>query len=968
MRSLPGEPGMQRDLIVRSLRERLPGYLPGYLPITGSKADAIHQVFARYLSLLDAGTRGLRERYRLAFLDMLGIHLLPAQPARVPVTFQLAPDSPVDVTLAADSQVAAVPPPLPPDPLANDAVTESPPVVFFTERTVTLARAKLKALYSIDPQRDEYADHVSSQARDFTVFGGMVRMEHAIYLGHDRLFKLGGHDITLLIQCTLDVAPLRPLDLHWQYLTDGGWITLERIDEEDTTRGLTRDGQIALRLSCGPDARRETFGGRTSYWVRGTLKTPVLRGEQLRANPLTINELGVRVKFRKTGLLPEAGFMDGVALDLSKAFYPFGAQPLAYNTFYLASRELFQRGGARETIAFTITKAFASGAAPNFAWEYFGSGAWQKLSVEPAGFDFTASGAVTFLCPRDWQESDVNGVRNYWLRLRVTDPVDASEASPLVVGGIALSYAYLTDPEVLDHCLTRNEFVFEDQTEAARWPDRSFDPFRPVSDLDPTWHFGFDQRLPAGLISTFVKVPGAEEEAPNSASAFTWEYLAREGWRQLGVRDETNGLRQSGMIQFIGPPDAVSTPGQGGDLFRIRARLKAGAHPDARPLGGVWLNSAWARHSARVEQELLAKSDGTQDQAMRFVNAPVLEGESIEVEEWRGRGEGWRLLARELAETELRYERDPVADRISAVWVRWRARPFLYEAGPRGRVFVIERATGLIRFGNGEQGMVPPAGSNIVASYSSGGGSAGNLAAATVTQLRSAVPFVVGASNPVAAEGGADAETLPSVQLRGPQQLRHRGRAIAAGDIEWIARDASPEIARARCLSATGPEGFSQRGWISVIVVPHASSPQRQPAPSAELQRRIAARLRERVPATVARRIRVIEPSYLPVSVGVEAVPLDPNEATLIEARLRRRLDRFLHPLTGGPEGEGWQFGERLQLSNLAVIIENTEGIDYAHDIRLFVGDAEQSESIAVPRDALICAGAHEIKLVLRAG
>jgi hypothetical protein len=1065
-----------------SLLRRLPGYTPEWTPAPGSRGCALLHVLARYRALLDIGAQGLSERNLLAMLDMLAVPLLTAQAARAPLLFRLAPNCPVDVTLAADSQAAAQLPPPPPSPLTTTPAGDPAPVLFFTEQTITLARAKLTSLYSVDPGSDTYADHSASLTNGFTVFGDMERTEHAIYLGHDLLFKLGGHELTLLLQCTLGAAPQKPLDIHWQYLSEAGWITLQRAEEEDTTRGLTRDGQIALRLACGPDAKKETFSGRKTYWVRGTLNTPVIRGEHMRHNPLTINDLRIRVRFKKKDLLPEAAFADNMRLDVTKDYYPFGQQPATFNTFYIGSNEVFQRGGARVQLEVMLSKP---GGPKNLAlqWEYYSNGGWQILGIEPASagsdpyvfgtgydllfltvvstnalpsegrslvivatvntalhvrifdrdgvrvvdkpesgllggqtltslkqrmnplpdksrlspaekqkffqdatfvaghtIDLTSAQRISFTCPFGWQENEVNGTKNRWLRVRITQgsysdiqqvpitsggpslPVAVNTQAP-VISKLSLSYTYLTDPEMLDHCLTRNEFQFEDHTDDARWPDRSFDPFWPVSDERPALHFGFDQRLPAGLVSTYVQVPGSEELAPGSASAFTWEYLSRSGWQQLDVLDETIGFRQSGMVQCIGPPDAVAAPGLGGNAYRIRARLKDGADRTELPVSGIWLNSIWASHRARVEQEPLGVADGTPAQAVRFARNPVLPGETIEVREWAGTGEGWRLIANQVPETDMRYERDPISKKMTAAWVRWRERRDLYDAQPADRVYELERATGLLRFGNGVQGMIPPAGSRITATYLTGGGYAGNVAQDTITQLRSTAPFVASVTNPVPAAGGADNEASAAIRERGPQCLRHRDRAVSLSDIEWIARDASPEVARARCLAITGPDGHAQRGCITVIVVPRTSAD--RPWPSAELQRQVAEHLRARVPAGVVRRLRVIEPRYVALNVSAEIVPAYPAAAARVEALLHDGISRFLHPLTGGPRGTGWGFGEALHVSNIAAAIEGTDGVDYARDIRLYVNGGEECRSVTVPEDALLCSGEHEFKLAV---
>jgi hypothetical protein len=131
------------------------------------------------------------------------------------------------------------------------------------------------------------------------------------------------------------------------------------------------------------------------------------------------------------------------------------------------------------------------------------------------------------------------------------------------------------------------------------------------------------------------------------------------------------------------------------------------------------------------------------------------------------------------------------------------------------------------------------------------------------------------------------------------------------------------------------------------------------------LQRRVAGYLRARVPVSVVQRVLVVEPSYVALNVSAEIVPKDPNDAATVETQLRDNLNRFLHPLTGGPGGNGWGFGEDVHLSNIASVIEATDGVDYARDIRLFVDGGERCQSVAVPRDTLICSGAHELKLAV---
>jgi hypothetical protein len=47
-------------------------------------------------------------------------------------------------------------------------------------------------------------------------------------------------------------------------------------------------------------------------------------------------------------------------------------------------------------------------------------------------------------------------------------------------------------------------------------------------------------------------------------------------------------------------------------------------------------------------------------------------------------------------------------------------------------------------------------------------------------------------------------------------------------------------------------------------------------------------------------------------------------------------LRRFLHPLTGGPDGDGWAFGRNIYVSELYELLEGIAGVDYVPDIVLY--------------------------------
>lgn len=715
----------------------------------------------------------------------------------------------------------------------------------------------------------------------------------------------------------------------------------------------------------------------------------------------TIDVIQVRVGFTKANLAPESAYADAARLDTANHFHPFGRQPAPYATFYLASREVFQRRNAQVVLAVALAQAGTTSGNPLIRAEYRRDDGWAPLTElheyrdATAGFTAPAplpggtlqTGTIEFVCPGNWVEAEVNGERNYWLRFRI-DSGDYGQPlqiavepdgsggykvvsqpatlQPPVIANLRLQYTYSTDPALPGHCITYNDFAFRDHSEDARWPRRPFQPFEPVADRYPALHLGFTGRPPAGLVSLYAQV-SRRASAEATLLPFVWEYRSERGWTELSVLDETSGLRGSGTLQFVGAPDAVAADGLGGTLYRIRARLKPGYRvaDHLLPVDGLWLNAVPASQGERVDQELLGISTGNPEQTFTLspLRVPVLPGEVLEVREWSGRGDDWQTAVQGVPEQDLRLERDPRnLTTPTAAWVRWQARPHLYTSGAGDRHYTIDHATGTMRFGGKGYGAIPPAGARIVMSFATGGGLAGNVPAGTIRELRSGVSYVETVFNPLAASGGAAMESVAAGRERATRRLRHRDRAVSAEDYEWLAREASPEVVRVRCLPAEGPAGRGERGRVRLILIPQST--EAMPAPSLALTESVLAYLRARASAGIGEGLQIDPPDYVRVGIRADIVPLLAEEAALVEARIRQQLAAYLHPLSGGPDGTGWDFGAPVDLSAVASLLETTAGVDYVSFLQLQADGAVYADQVPVGPDALVAAGDHQLKIL----
>jgi predicted phage baseplate assembly protein len=434
------------------------------------------------------------------------------------------------------------------------------------------------------------------------------------------------------------------------------------------------------------------------------------------------------------------------------------------------------------------------------------------------------------------------------------------------------------------------------------------------------------------------------------------------------AQGETLTLRDPVSRAYVGgevvdaPPARFGTP-----RTWLRARFDATADPPPVALAALAPNATTLSQTEAIAGEVVGSSDGSPRQALFVRRPPVLEGETVEVRELEGARAPVDLpiLERELAAAGLagaaRTVRDPRTAEISEVWVRWALRASLGLSGPADRHYTVDRAAGRILFGDGVHGRIPPAAPDDVrADYRTGGGAVGNVVAGQISAMVSAVP-ASRVANPRPAAGGADGELHDAVLLRGPHVLRHRRMAITAADGADLAHETCQAVARARVLGARDAFGRQQPGSTRVIVVPQVDDP--QPVPDPELRRRVRAALAARAPATAAAGIVVVAPDYVPIGADVTVRAMPAAEPGQVRAAVLAELEAFLHPLHGGPDGAGFDFGRAVFLSDIARALEALDGVDVVTAVALTRDGVQQGERVTVGPDQLVCAGPLQVTL-----
>ncbi|MDQ2976073.1 MAG: putative baseplate assembly protein [Acidobacteriota bacterium] len=750
------------------------------------------------------------------------------------------------------------------------------------------------------------------------------------------------------------------------------------------------------------------------YEIRVSFLT--LEGVCRRSTPDPNRAIALDLTFNVSGIEPEQAFADGTKLDLTKPFYPFGQQPQPGSVFYFSSEEIFSKPGAKMQIyvARTVTPLdsfdIPSGQKRHdldhlIGWEYWNGTRWSSL-MHSTSFPDAKAEIIDFPeVPRDMVKTKVNEQEGYWMRARLisggygfsaevptntgTPPNTFKLAitQPPSLAAFRIGYTWSTPPEHAEQVLTFNDFQYEDHTYEAKWPGATFFPFKFMADVTPALYLGFGKKLPVDNIGIYFDV--VEQEGETKGPALLWEYFNGSAWEELSVEDETRNFRVPGILSFIAAEDSQPLPRFGSELHFIRGRLKGDGPPGEPPINGIFANAVWASQQRTLNDAFLGLSSGMPNQVLRFAQIPVLAGERIEVRELSGARANveWRILALQVTDDDanvirefeemlagegsqleftrgdLRLRRDK-NKKVTEVWVHWIEQPHFFDSGPEDRHYVIDRARGLVFFGDGSKGKIPPPQASVVSrQHRSGGGLAGNLATGAIKQLLGGIPGVQKVFNPRAAEGGADAETIERCRVRGPQTIRHRGRAISPPDYETLAREASPAVAFVRAIATRNASGRTLPGWVTVLIIPQSEDP--RPWPSFGLRQQILKYIEERAPADLvdSGQINITGPAYLPIDVTATLSPTDPAEAGTVEKSARQALEDFFHPLRGGPDRRGWDLGRDVYMSDVAAVLERVKGVDYVKELTLFVQGNLQGEQVPVADDRVVVAGTIRLKL-----
>lgn len=574
-------------------------------------------------------------------------------------------------------------------------------------------------------------------------------------------------------------------------------------------------------------------------------------------------------------------------------------------------------------------------------------------------------------------------------------------------------------------------YLYEDVSPRLQWERAEVSVFQDTPVEGDTFYLGFTDNLAGHVIRLNVqcetlRAPNINQDDP----PLTWEFWNGATWApllpppddlallrqiepecgELGPRlDNTRGLNRNGRIILVVPRTCsllelrVENRALEACWFRCRAarRRPHERFYDGSPvihrfrpesIGGM----VTATHSIEIVGEDLGRSDGTPGQGFNVLNPPILP----------------RQLSEDAPET-------VEVDRGDGSFERWTEVDDFANSSPTDSHFVVDSLSGEVRFGprihepNGEErqyGRVPPKGRLIrFTRYRSGGGAIGNVGRGTLVVPKSTIDmsYVKWVSNLGPATGGRDRETIELFKLRGPRLVRTRDVAVTRSDFEFLAREASPQAARVRCLAVparpepngasvtatAGSNGSAANGSatrvVRLLLVPAVPTTDEYVPRSQlelpdevrrELCRKVRAYVEERCPLTTELAVGLPDYHWLSVRAklvikarpDLEAVDRE-RRRTEVQNEARRVLYKFIHPVTGGTDGTGWPFGKSLTLGDVYPILQGVSLVEYVEEVRFrtvtFDPDGgrqlgPEERLIRLTETEVLCSDLHEIEVI----
>ena len=935
-----------------SIREQIRALAGSYTPewrYEGTEDDpgaALAELFAEMYGQSVDRLNALPEKLYIEFLNMIGYREPGPMSASGTVCFTPQPNIEEPFTVSAGTQLFT------PD-------EEGENIVYETERTIQVSPAQVEDIYYVDGEADSIRRlDLSQRPRRFFELSGEELQRHRFLLAENDVLRLrtpariravfrrgGGYQAE-------SAAALADENLRWTFRHGEEDIPFDEVRAENGALVLEKRNGLALEAD---EEGRICIG--CSGRPGGELTVDAM---EIASEPLS-------------PCAPDSVFDGDVPILPEEGGYCFGRRPSVYSMFYISCGDALTKKGAdallhldlafivdepetqRVRYDFTqpiIDKQSAVEQKPDdvavskVVWEYFNGIGWKNLPVSGDRNPFSGGrdGAldVRFIVPEDIEEAEVNAEIGFFIRARVVEMSNPESAYqrwivPFLKGAsFRWQYGSMRKPV---WCFSENNGQQHVLEEAHRVTHLAFPALTPMPEERSAMYFRFGASPHAMPLSLRFQVEGRAR----LRGQLLWEYWNGKRFEPIRAVDQTDRLLHSGEM-FLFLPDRVPETeliGLTGYWLRLsRSAAEEGVMPS---VASVTVNAVSVSQRQRERDQLFDTEIYEAGKQVRLLNLPVQDCQ-VWVDELGGISDAERERLKKETPDRLREEWEDHS--LRRCWVLWTRVEDLALAGPEERAFTLDPFQGVVAFGDGRQGRVPPAGDhNIRVEYSSGGGQRGNVPAGAVRSLLTALPQVSDVRNLTAMSGGTGRLSLEEIEEWGSRFLHNRGRAAGRRDYEELVREKFPQVNHVRCFSGRNERGEGAPGHVTVVIAGYGRNGEGTEALCAKVYRYLAEN--SSCCLVAEDRLHVCPATVLTVNTSVTVKTERPELAAETQQAIARRLESLIR--------DTWKkrpIGEQLRLSEVWSVVRDTPNVQLIERILVEAAYDREGRQMLAPLEA----------------
>ena len=897
------------------------------------------------------------DRYHTEFINMLDLSLRPATPAGSLVRFGLIENTVPGTRIRKGTRLQSA---------ASDS--EGRQIMFETDRELYVTNSRITDIFMTDREDgtvipllgrfkpaeilersqllDEDGNPVGGDEQPvltdpYNTEGALVRpfvlfsekgniAKSVLILYHETLFDVTDEPVFIRLSGNKELNDrILSGEFRFKYFAKEGFKEFDSVE-------LTGDGETFELKRKGENFK--ISDGAKSYSV------VILEGSKPVTEAMELTGIGIS----STGKARSAEFVTDGANDLNTdSFDPFTDTLSVYNECYIGQNEYFSKAGSTVSLSFHVTyedhalyltkqeeevelkivkrkpkllpsdepaRAFVD----EISLEYFNGLGWKKLQC---GRDisriFTQDTAhdisITFICPSDWEVSEVGADMGRCLRLRLTRS-DNCYLRPALhhyprISELKVAYSYEGRFVLPSKLFSINGTAKREINMPALSRD-SFTVLTGSGYTDDALYLGFDSRIEDGPVSIYFEL---DDVLNMNELACHFEYSTARGFRQMRIVDQTNSFSRSGAVWFVPPSDMQAKVLEGKKRYWIR--IKRGKVKNAEDEAVMFL----PRIRKILTNVVGVTNTITLGEVNYYIDSPepgrrfsLGSGNILDAEVWVNerssisREEIDSILLTDPDRIDVEYD---IFGSPSQVFVRW-YETFSFLKVKDRRCYMIDRLTNEIIFSDGIRADIPRVTDDVSfkVRLRITDGEAGNVPAGSITATAGTELFVDSVTNPVRAYGGSNMETIPQALKRGANILYGRNRLVTVSDYIYTILNYSVSIDKAACIPGETIEGDALSSDVSFVLLMKDFSE------GSFSFHRISGPLKKHLLdlssiSIMPERIHIVEPIFVDISVTVWVEINSMDESFEVQNMIRDMLNDYLNPISTDKD-DGWDIGE----------------------------------------------------------